>query len=157
MKKKEIDSILQLHKEWLLDNTKGKRADLRRADLRRAVLTGVKTNEFTVFFEISCPSDGAFIAWKKVDGKLIKLLVPEDAKRSSATSYKCRCDKAKVLDITDLKGENHYESVINRRYESVITYTVGEMVYPDKFDDDRWNECSNGIHFFINKNHAINY
>ena len=36
-------------------------------------------------------------------------------------------------------------------------YKVGEMAYPDKFDDNRWNECSNGIHFFINKQDAIDY
>ena len=34
-------------------------------------------------------------------------------------------------------------------------YKVGEMVYPDSFNEDRWNECSNGIHFFINKQDAI--
>ena len=28
---------------------------------------------------------------------------------------------------------------------------VGKMVYPDSFDDDRWNICSHGIYFFINK------
>ena len=31
------------------------------------------------------------------------------------------------------------------------------MVYPDAFDEDRFNECSNGIHFFIDKQLAINY
>lgn len=27
----------------------------------------------------------------------------------------------------------------------------------DSFDEDRWNECSHGIHFFINKQEAIDY
>ena len=36
-------------------------------------------------------------------------------------------------------------------------YKVGEVVYVDNFDNDRWNECSNGIHFFLNKENAINY
>ena len=38
-----------------------------------------------------------------------------------------------------------------------VTYKVGEIVYPDSFDEDRWNECSHGIHFFVNKQDAINY
>lgn len=69
---------------------------------------------------------------------------------------KCRCDKAKVLAITSLDGAEQYDSVLNTNYTD-IEYKVGEMVYPDKFDDNRWNECSNGIHFFINKQDAINY
>lgn len=40
MEKKELVAILQQHKEWLADNTKGNRADLQEADLRRANLKG---------------------------------------------------------------------------------------------------------------------
>lgn len=109
------------------------------------------------FIPINCPSDGAFVGWKKVQNKLIKLLVPEDAKRCSATTYKCRCDKAQVLAITSLDEKSSFDSVTNVTYNPNIEYKVGEMVYPDKFDEDRWNECSNGIHFFINKQDAINY
>ena len=123
-------------------------ADLYGADLRSANLG---------FIPINCPSDGAFVGWKKVQDKLIKLLIPEDAKRCSATTYKCRCDKAQVLAITSLDEESSFDSVTNVAYTPNIEYKVGEMVYPDKFDEDRWNECSNGIHFFINKQDAINY
>ena len=42
-------------------------------------------------------------------------------------------------------------------YSPAVTYVVGEMVYPDSFDENRWNECSHGIHFFINKQNAIDY
>ena len=42
-------------------------------------------------------------------------------------------------------------------HESGFEYKVGEMVYPDRFDDNRWDECSNGIHFFITKQEAIDY
>ena len=109
------------------------------------------------YIPLNCPSEGSFIGWKKVNDKLIKLLIPEDAKRCSATSYKCRCDKAQVLAITSLNEKNSFDSVTNENYSPHIEYKVGEMVYPDKFDEDRWNECSNGIHFFINKQDAINY
>ena len=70
---------------------------------------------------------------------------------------KCRCDKAKVLEITDCNGNNPINEIENDSQEHHVTYKVGEMVYPDSFDENRWNECSNGIHFFINKQDAINY
>lgn len=40
MEKKELVAILQQHKEWLADNTKGNRADLQGADLYGADLSG---------------------------------------------------------------------------------------------------------------------
>ena len=33
----------------------------------------------------------------------------------------------------------------------------GEMAEVKNFDDDRWNECSTGIHFFITRDEAIIY
>ena len=138
-------------------------ADLRSADLRSANLYGADLRSANLrsanlgYVPINCPSDGAFVGWKKVQDKLIKLLIPEDAKRCSATTYKCRCDKAQVLAITSLNEKSSFDSVVNVTYTPNIEYKVGEMVFPDKFDEDRWNECSNGIHFFINKQDAIIY
>ena len=125
------------------------------ADLRGADLRGAKE---VPHVPLACPSDGAFIGWKKVGRYLVKLEIPEDAKRSSATTNKCRCDKAKVLDII-CTSDNHplkLQEITNCHYTET-TYKVGEMVYPDSFDENRWNECSHGIHFFINKQDAINY
>ena len=139
-------------------------AFLKCADLTGAHLTGANLNAAHLngaknipFIPLACPSEGAFVAWKKVEGKyLVKLQVPEDARRTSATTRKCRCDKAMVLEITSLDGEKHYDEVTNTNYNKTI-YKVGEMVYPDSFDENRWRECSHGIHFFINKEEAINY
>jgi hypothetical protein len=129
-------------------------ANLYRANLYRASLNGAKDIPYT---PLACPSDGAFVGWKKVKCYLVKLEIPEDARRSSATTRKCRCDKAKVLDITHLMTNEPITEVTNTAYSPEITYKVGEMVYPNKFDDNRWDECSYGIHFFINKQDAINY
>ena len=129
-------------------------ADLSDADLSGADLRGAKDTPYLPF---ACPSDGAFVGWKKVHGKLVKLLIPEDARRCSATSQKCRCDKAQVLAITDCDGSNPIDKILNTSQESELLYKVGETVYPDSFDENRWNECSHGIHFFINKQDAINY
>ena len=133
-------------------------ADLRGAYLGGAYLRGADLGGATnlSFIPLSCPSDGEFIGWKKISTKLVKLLIPSDARRSSATSNKCRCDKAKVLEITDLDGSNPITSLTSYQYAET-QYVVGKMVYPDSFDENRWNECSHGIHFFINKQEAINY
>ena len=129
-------------------------AYLGEADLRGAYLRGAKN---IPFIPLACPSEGAFIGWKKVRGKLVKLQIPANAKRCSATSQKCRCDKARVLAITDYDETNPISEIENTDYSPHVTYKVGEMVIPDSFDEDRWNECSHGIHFFINKQDAIDY
>ena len=138
-------------------------ADLRDADLigaylRGAYLRGADLSDANniPYIPIACPSDGAFVAWKKVSGKLVKLQVPDDARRCSATSNKCRCDKAIVLDITDLDGSNPTLEIVNVQRGNLV-YRVGEVVTPDSFDENRWNECSHGIHFFINKEEAKRY
>ena len=136
-----------------------KEANLAGADLYGAILDAAHLNgaQNIPYIPLACPSEGAFVAWKKVGGKyLVKLQIPEDARRCSATTRKCRCDKALVLDITSLDGEEHYDEVLNYNYTTTV-YKVGEMVYPNSFDDYRWLECSTGIHFFINKQDAIDY
>ena len=129
-------------------------ADLSDADLRGAYLRDAKN---IPYIPLACPSDGAFIGWKKVCNKLVKLEIPENARRCSATTQKCRCDKAKVLAITDIDGSNPINEILNTSQGSDLLYKVGETVYPDSFDKDRWKECSHGIHFFVNKQDAINY
>ena len=135
-------------------------AHLRNADLRDSILYGAdlrNAKNIPGNLPMACPKEGSFIAWKNVNGKLVKLEIPADAKRSSATSNKCRCSKAKVLAITDLDGTNPITEAVNYNYCQNTIYRVGEMVYPDRFDDNRWRECSNGIHFFMDKHDAINY
>ena len=129
-------------------------AYLRGADLRDAYLSGAKE---IPYLSLACPSDGAFIGWKKVKGCLIQLFIPEDAKRCSATTQKCRCEFAKVLSIIRIENGEELQSIENTSYTPSIVYKVGEIVKPDSFDEDRWNECSHGIHFFINKQDALNY
>ena len=125
-------------------------ADLSGANLRNANLSCAKG------ITMACPSDGAFTAWKKLNnGAIAKLLIPENAKRCSATGRKCRCDKAVVIAIYDKDG-NAIESM-SSTWMSDFIYKVGEYIVPDSFDDDRWNECSHGIHFFITRTEAEEY
>ena len=139
-------------------------ADLSGANLSGANLSGANLSgaylrgaEEIPYLSLACPSDGAFIGWKKVKGCLIQLFIPEDAKRCSATTQKCRCEFAKVLSIVRIENGEELQSIENTSYTPSIVYKVGEIVKPDSFDEDRWNECSHGIHFFINKQDALNY
>jgi hypothetical protein len=126
-------------------------ANLCGADLCGAMLTHVEYDEYTSFFALQCPEDGSFVAWKKcANGVLVKLLIPEDAKRSSATSRKCRASKAVVLEVI---GAEKAISMTNPHF----VYEVGKEVLPDSFDDYRWNECSHGIHFFLTRKEAEQY
>ena len=157
--KEELDIFLRKHKLWLVDAEGGERADLMGADLRGANLWGADLRGADLKYPITCPEEGSFIGFKKVHDFIIKLEIPADAKRCSATSRKCRCEFAKVLSITKLDGSDaDCDRITNHNpWYSECTYTVGEMVYPDSFDDDRWNECSHGIHFFITRQEAVDY
>ena len=107
-----------------------------------------------------CPDSGAFVGWKKcldddIHDVIVKLLIPEDAKRLSSIGRKCRCDKAIVLEIKDMNGKD-----INKAYsvhDPSFVYKVGETVSVSDFNNNRWVECAEGIHFFINKQEAIGY
>ncbi len=141
-------------------------AYLGGADLSGAYLSGADLSgaENVPFVPLYCPSEGSFIGWKKAWTKvgdktinvLVKLEIPADARRSSATWTKCRCDKAKVLEITRIDNGEQVDSAFSD-YRNTFDYTVGKTVEEPAFCEDRWQECAAGIHFFINKQEAIDY
>ena len=139
-----------------LSNTDLKGTNLWDADLSGADLKYIKTSIRTIGYNLACPEEGSFTGYKKADGCIVKLLILEDAKRSSATTFKCRCDKAKVLEIKDIDTGELMEKARSNHNPNFI-YKVGEIVTVENFDDDRWNECAPGIHFFMNKENALNY
>ena len=129
-------------------------ANLCVADLYGADLRGAKNVPFIPY---SCPDSGMFIGYKKASGYIVELEIQKDAKRVSATSRKCRCDKAKVLRILNIDRTIADVTEVRSNFDNSFIYKVGEMVSVDNFDEDRWNECSTGIHFFINFQEAVNY
>ena len=174
----ELKEVLDKHKKWLFNEDGGILANLRVADLRGADLRGahlrvanlrganlrgaknintIDWNVMTAFYAIACHESGAFIAWKKASGYIVKMRIPEDAKRSSATSRKCRCSKAEVLAIETLDGQQTDLEFVKSDFDGTFVYRVGEVVDVADFDDDRWNECSTGIHFFITRDEAVRY
>ena len=132
-------------------------ANLRGAELEGANLAGADYSEYTSFLSSQCPIEGSFIGWKKCGRYIVKLKICEDADRSSSTSLKCRCSKAEVLEIQNLDGSRAGITEICSDYNKDFIYKVGETVEVKDFDKCRWNECSNGIHFFIDRNVAVAY
>ena len=146
------------------------RADLCGANLYRADLTGADLrgteNIPTYVCPLVCPEEGSFVGFKKAiifnsdipdkSHVIVKLKILENAKRSSATTRKCRCSAAEVISITSLNG-NYSLTKAFSSFNSEFIYEVGKIVAVDNFDEDRWNECSTGIHFFITRDEAVNY
>ena len=172
----EFQLILEKHKKWLESEPDGERADLSNADLRYANLRYANlsnadlsnadlryaylSNAENIHIPINCPEKGSFIGFKKAmtdkEEVIVELLITEDAKRSSATSRKCRCSKAKVLSITSLDEKENFNKAYSS-FDSEFVYELGKTVEPDLFNEDRFDECSNGIHFFITRQEAVDY
>ena len=131
-------------------------ADLRGANLYGADLRGANLRDAKGCY-LSCPTEGSFIGWKKASGHIVKLRIPEDARRSSATGHKCRCDKAYVMEIQNMDGTKATEDTVRSDHDKNFVYTVGATVEVPDFDDNRWNECAPGIHFFIDRREAVEY
>lgn len=129
-------------------------ANLHGANLREAELQGAYNIPFV---PMACPDTGTFVAWKKANGCIVKLEIPADARRSSATGRKCRCDKAKVIEIQELDGSSSELTEVASGYDRNFVYRVGEIAEEPKYDENRWKECAPGIHFFINRQEAVDY
>ena len=61
----------------------------------------------------------------------------------------------KPLIVTYSGGKD--SDVLASDYDNSFIYKIGEIVSVDDFYEDRWNECSTGIHFFINRQEAVDY
>ena len=148
--REKLNKILEEHKHWIDEdckNWKEMRADLSRADLRNADLRDIKN---VPYIPMVCPEEGDFIGWKKAKitrGRevIVKLSIPSDAKRSSATTRKCRCSKAEVIAIYNLNGTEARETTCHSDYDNSFIYEVGKTVEVTDFSEDRWNECAKSI------------
>ena len=118
-------------------------------------------------YPLVCPEQGAFVGYKVgltlneylfLTPCIIEFSIPEDAKRSSAYGNKCRCDKAKVLDITLFieDGGQKREHAMSF-YDHFFKYHIGKEVSVPNFDENRWHECAPGIHFFMTEREALIY
>ncbi len=127
------------------------------ASMNDTILTDVKDSEDTKFFRQRCPETGAFLGYKKLQNdRIAMLLIPADAKRTSATLNTCRCSKAKVMYVRSFDQKEHFDFGIATINDEFV-YKVGEWVYADSFEDNRWIDATHGIHFWMSFEEAIGY
>lgn len=141
-----------------LSNANLRGANLHGAYLHGAGLLGTKN---MMYIPMACPEKGSFIGFKKAvyadKDYIVKLEILADALRSSAESTKCRCNKAKVLEIQNIDGSKANIDVVHSICDPSFQYKAGQIVEEPKYDNNRFNECSKGIYFFINRQEAVNY
>lgn len=138
----------------------------------KAIVDWCDFNGTQPYVPMACPVEGDFIGWKiaykelhidlEVDPIMrqripciIKLFIPAEAKRSSTCNRKCRCNKAIVLDVQTLDGKP-----VDRAYSAYdphFIYEPNKVVMAPDFCENRWHECAPGIHFFMERQEAINY
>ena len=143
----------QANLRWAdLHGTNLRWANLHEADLRGADLRGAKNAEL-IFAQVSIvPETGGFQGWKSCrGGVLVRLHIPAEAKRSSATGRKCRASEALVLEVIGAE-------VGLSQFLATFEYRKGQVVKPlSPFDENRWNEGGSGIHFFLTRIEAENF
>jgi len=127
-------------------------ANLYGANLHGANLHGAKDIPAIAIAQTRVCAEGDIFGYKKcLNGIIVKLLIPKEAKRNNAFGRKCRAEYAKVIEIIGA------DKAISQHDNSFI-YKVGDIVGPTTpFDEDFTNECSTGIHFFITLEEAKNY
>ncbi len=141
--------------------------DMRECDIRGANLFGavleyarleeIISDESTKWFRLHCPEKGAFLAYKKcVNDRLVQLLVPADAKRTSATRPSCRCNRAKVLTIKSFDYKENFDEAWSLVDDNFV-YRKGQWVEVKDFNEDRWQDSTTGIHFWLTREEAKGY
>jgi hypothetical protein len=126
-------------------------ANLRDANLSGANLSDAKCAELAIAKTRILP-EGDLIGWKKcAHGVIVKLRIPETAKRSHAFGRKCRAEYVEVLEVVGA------DAAFTHAHGPRTEYRVGERVMPDGFSEDWQSECSNGIHFYITRIEAENH
>ena len=179
----ELKKILAKHMRWMLGEDGGERAYLTRANLTGAYLTranlaganlaganlagadlagadltganlaGAKGADLQIARTRILP-EGTIIGWKKCcDNVLVKLRIPEAAKRSNALGRKCRAEYVEVLEVIGAtEGISLYPGA------QKVAYRVGETVRPEEPFDENWmEECASGIHFYLTRIEAENH
>ena len=113
-------------------------------------------NEIYLYKKCIIPKPG----FHKYTPVIVKLLVPETAKRVYCDELKIRVSEAKVVEFYDLDGEVYKpkkDKYVCSHWDRNFKYNIGETVKPiDKFDT-KSGTCSSGIHGFVSFEDAKTY
>lgn len=121
---RDTPDLLKLLPELEKQRRLAKKARLRNLELRKSIKHGYKV--------VNAPV-------------LVKLSFPDDAELINLDKDKSRASVAMVESIHVI-NDMGVEGVVNNSYKR-CEYRVGELVYPDSFDDNPNQDCGHGIHF----------
>ena len=182
----QIASILDLHKKWVADSSKGQPADLRGAnlqdadlqdadlrgaDLRGADLYGADLRGADLYGAdlrgaglqgaklphfLIVPQIGAFIAWKKARNGVV-LQLEIPANAKRMSSLVGRKCRAEFVNVLAVNGDTTPGASALGSSNRGIEYVVGKITRPDSYDEDIRVECAHGIHFFMTYEEAKEY
>ena len=62
-----------------------------------------------------------------------------------------------LVGNVDISGKKAHVDKVNSNYDKDFIYEKGKYVEVKDFDNNRWNECSTGINFFITRQEAVDY
>ena len=135
-------------------------SDFSNADMTGAMVEGIDLdtryleNVKGLYRPQFCPEEGSFIAWKKCrEGKTVKLLIPETAKREGYSFHSCRASEALVLEVFDKDGAPVDEaiSIIDESFK----YIKGKKAVAKKEEGDYENTV--GIFFVLSREETVSY
>ena len=109
-----------------------------------------------VLIELEVPEEypGAIVYKHKYE--IVNRSYDTDRKYRVVVQY--RSNVARILNIRRIKfGTHEYVDSAMSLYDEHFYYHPGEMIYPDAFDPNPDNVCTNGIHFFGTYEEAISY
>jgi uncharacterized protein YjbI with pentapeptide repeats len=118
-------------------------ANLKEADLRYAVGNLIEYRKGKILTQ-------DILGYKKCkNGTIVTLKIPRGAIVFSINGYKCRTNKAKVINIDGA----------DRAFSSYkhMSYYVGDEITIYDFNCEYNIECAEGIHFFMTREKAENY
>ena len=122
-------------------------ADLNGANLSWADLNGAKDVKYAIDCTRILP-DGDLVVWKKCNANVIvKLRIPESARRSHAFGRKCRAEYADVIEV--IGGD-----VGLSQHDGKTEYRAGQRVTSHEWNETWTDECTGGIHFYITRAEA---
>lgn len=139
--------------------------DLSGANIYASVLEDatnqdkVIVDDDTKWYKMRCPEFGKpFIAWKCcTDLRVVMMLVPADAKRCMSTMETGRVSRVKVLSIKSIDEKEQF-TWAQSTVDPDFYYEVGKWLEPaNGFQEDRWKDSSQGIHFFLEREQCVAY
>lgn len=129
--------------------------------LQPEVVENVETFQTKFIF---CPGyqstvpDGKITVYKKLlNNIIVKLTIPETARRVGRAGEKCRADKAIVESFYNCDGTEIPMTCGYSYWDESFKYEKGKVIVPSGFDENRWNKCSQVIHFFLTFEEARDY